>query len=190
MIPDSKNLYLSIHEYIYHLVRDRDVSLRLVNVFTRAEVPLQTFITAAKLYGIILNRAEYESERSANEDPKAHRKDCSFEKSKLIGRMSAKLIRHPYPTFISCCVISSKFYKDIAFNNESWGCVACLSKNEINDFERITLGVLDYKINSAGDGTVMSEVQTHLRRSGFDASEVNPKIFNFGYLMKKLFCFK
>lgn len=188
MVPDGRSLYLSIHEYIHNLVRDRDISLRLTNVFIRADVPLQTFITAAKLYGLILSRASLESERKYSEC-KYSRDNFTHEKSKYIGKMSSKIIKNPYQTFISCCVISSKFHKDIAFNNESWGGISFLSKNEINEYERIALSILDYKISSAGDGHVMSEVQSLLRRSGYEIPSVNQKPFDFRYLMRKLFCF-
>ena len=100
-----------------------------------------------------------------------------------------KLSKYPYQTFISCCVISSKFYKDISFNNESWGGVVFLSRNEINEFERLTLATLDYKINNAGDSHIMTEIQEMLRRSGYEVSNTNHKAHIIGYIMRKLFCF-
>ena len=67
MIPDSTSLYLSIHDFIFNLVRDKNISLKLITVFARAEVPLQTFITAAKLYRMILTRANLEKEKKSSE---------------------------------------------------------------------------------------------------------------------------
>lgn len=199
MAPDSRDLYFGIHEYIHQLVGDMDVSLRLVNVFIKAEIPLQTFITAAKLYRIVLNRANTEKENVNFIKKKnstgiqssciSRDKDLSVDKSKYIGMVSGKLINCPYATFVSCCVISSKFYKDIAFNNESWGGISLLNRDEINKFERDTLSVLDYKINSAGDSSVMKDVQMFLDRSMVDTVDRGPEVFDFKCFIKKLFCF-
>lgn len=186
MIANNGDIYFRIHDYIYKLVNDKDISLRLVDVFTKTEIPLQTFITAAKLYGIILNRANAVDENQACSKPiKSRRSD----KSNQVGEMSARLIRQPYITFISCCVISSKYYKDIAFNNESWGNVSCLDKFQINEFERLILNALDYKINTAGDGNIMADVQLFLRRSEFGPNEAASENFDVKHFIKKMFCF-
>lgn len=189
MIPNSRDLYLGIHEYIHQLVGDTDVSLRLVNVFIRAEVPLQTFITAAKLYRIILNRSNNVNSTKPNSIKSMGMSNMGF-KVKMksnSGEISEKLIKDPYTTFVSCCVISSKFYKDIAFNNESWGEISCLDKVSINEFERNTLSVLDYKVNSAGDSSVMKDVQVYLNRA--EPPENNQDVFDIRCFIKKLFCF-
>ena len=171
----NKNFYFSIHEYIYELVGDWDTSLRLVNVFTRAEIPLQTFITAVKLFTLVKNRATPERNSKTN--------NSTLQKNNIV-----KLVKYPYTTFISCCVISSKYYKDIPFDNESWGGLSCINKYEINDFERATLTVLDYKINSAGDKHIMNEVQNFLKKAGIDNTDRRANVFDLKNFIKNLFC--
>lgn len=190
MLQYKADLYFYLHGYIHGLVGDQSVSLKLVEVLTRAEIPFQTFITAAKLYQKIQSRAEVENELSSQPKIDKYSKKAPPSRAKSVGKASMQLIKDPYTTFVACCIISSKFYKDIAFSNDSWGGLTCLHPYKINECERQTLDVLDYKVNSAGDFNVKSDIDAYLRVSGYEGlvESDDDKGVILKNVIKRLFC--
>lgn len=178
MAVTSKDIYRHLTAYIYELVGDNNSSLRLVNLLTRADVPLQTFITSTKLYKMILNRV--------------NRLDSRYLSNRQfhITKEMSDILKNQYLIFLTCCMITSKYYRDISFTNESWENVSETSKSLLNESEKICLTILDYQISGQGDKLVYDRISEILRRAGVDyRNEKYEKVSKVRTFLKAMLCF-
>lgn len=184
---DSTNIYPTLKDFIHELVGDKISSMRIVSVLGRADVPLQTFITAVKLYRMVLNRSNRmrivsKGIRSGRSEPSEFRTVLSSEEHNVL--------RDQYLVFVTCCVIASKYYRDIAFTNESWESVSEIKMQNLNETERLCLIVLDYQVSSQDDHLVHEVVAGVLKRSGIEISEgAMGRPGRIKMLMRKILCF-
>ncbi|KAM0680447.1 hypothetical protein GINT2_001507 [Glugoides intestinalis] len=168
MYSDIKNLYSNIDGYIYQLVGDTAITARLIDVLTRTEIPLQTFVTAVKLYKMILNK----------------------KKAVILKKEASRVINNEYLTFMACCIISSKYYRDIAFTNESWENITKIEKGLLNTAERVGLILLEYQVNTHGDAIILNTILAILRNENTQTIERDKtRMKKIKKLFKKALCF-
>ncbi|ELA41839.1 uncharacterized protein VICG_01191 [Vittaforma corneae ATCC 50505] len=187
MHANAKDLYSNLFEYIHELVGDRVPALRLVNTLVKADVPLQTFVTAVKLYKMILNRINRVEMWGADSCGVNFR---ILKRRPFLDSNNFEILRNQYLIFLSCCVIASKYYRDVAFTNESWELVSETDKRSLNEAERVCLMALDYQVSEQGDGSVLESILKILNNSGILLNERNTgPIKRIKVLVRKVLCF-
>lgn len=187
MHANAKDLYSNLFEYIYELVGDKIPALKLVNVLIRADVPLQTFVTAVKLYKMILNRVNRVELQSA----RSYEQGFHILKRKpFLDGDCFEVLKNQYLMFLSCCVIASKYYRDVAYTNESWELVSETDRRSLNEGERVCLMALDYQVSGQGDSLVLESILGILKSSGVPLNErsMGP-IKKIKVLVRKVLCF-
>jgi len=187
MHANAECMYTSLHDFIYELVGDRISAARVVNILNHANVPLQTFITAVKLYRMILNRT---NRMSIMRHTQGVNLGGQSSRTQSLSQDELGVLRNQQLVFISCCMIASKYYRDIAFTNESWEVVSGTARRHLNESERICLIALDYQVNGQGDHLVQESVATILKRSGIILTDkALGRGVKFKNMIRKLLCF-
>lgn len=207
MYNTHRELYASLGEYLSELVNDKVIAMRLVEVFIKADIPLQIFATTVKLYKMILSKREVPGRECgsglAYSDPslKTNKPSTRFPESKsqkisYLASIQAvppseivKLFSNSYITIIACCIISCKYYRDVAFTNDSWEQVTSIDMHTLNNAERLSLMLLDYEISSLGDNQIIERIRSILQGKNMDMSGCNQNSERkVKTLVKKLFC--
>ncbi len=169
-----------LFKFIYSLIGEKAAASKTVGVLILADLPIQTFVTASKLYRIIINRTNRIS--CQTEFPALKRRP-------LFEEDVAEILKDRYLIFLSCCMITSKYYRDISFTNESWVTVANIDKKRFNCAERAYLLVLDYQINVQDDSLVFASINDILKKSGLEIADQGIKSTSkFKSLIKKVLC--
>lgn len=183
---NQNELYNNLYEYIFGILGDNISSLKIINVLIRAEVPLPTFVTAVKLYSIIQNRL---NNTEVKPRQSLFSKLTQGRRSK-ITRENMKVLEDKYLLLLVCSIISSKYYRDIAFTNESWEGISDMDKRMLNEAEKTALLALDYHVSSQGDGVVLKAITGSLRKAGILIPEQeNTSRGKFKGIIKKVLCF-
>lgn len=183
---NQKELYNNLYDYIFGILGDNILSLKIINVLIRAEVPLSTFVTAVKLYNMIQNRLD-KVEISPKQSLFSR---LTQGKKNKITKESIKILEDKYLLLLVCSIISSKYYRDIAFTNESWEGISDIDKRMLNEAEKTTLSMLDYHVSSLGDGIVLKGITNSLKKAGIlipDQDSTSKS--KFKGMIKKVLCF-
>lgn len=213
MYNTNRELYVSLGEYLSELANDKAVAMRLVDVFIKADIPLQIFATTVKLYKMILKRGACSLKLGGYKSTTGSTQACPASGilntyPSTIGLVEAgiasnqiisvqiiphvefaQLLEDSYVAIIACCIISCKYYRDIAFTNDSWEHVTSIDTRTLNNAERLSLILLDYEINSLGDGQVIERVRRILQEKGVHvAQDSQSSEKNVRMLVRKLFC--
>lgn len=183
---DQKDLYNNLYDYIFAILRDNISSLKAINVLIRAEVPLSTFVTAIKLYNVVQKRL-----RSDEFVPKQSLfSKLTLRKKHKITKEDTKILEDKYLLLLTCSMISSKYYRDIAFTNESWEGITDIDKKMLNEAEKVALFILDYHVSSHGDGVVLNEITSCLRKVGIlIPDQESTSRHTFKGIIKRVLCF-
>lgn len=145
MYANLRELYYKITPYIIELIGDQRQAVRLAELLPNAKFPLQSFLTAAKLY---LKLLEIRNEK----DPES-----------IASKMKEYFYNNFYVFIVVSC-ISAKYYRDVPFTNSSWENITYFPLNDLNEFEIFVLEILNYEIDAVGDFEIYRRVKLELRK--------------------------
>ncbi|KAM0681140.1 hypothetical protein GINT2_000925 [Glugoides intestinalis] len=111
-------------------------------------------------------------------------------KAVILKKEASRVINNEYLTFMACCIISSKYYRDIAFTNESWENITKIEKGLLNTAERVGLILLEYQVNTHGDAIILNTILAILRNENTQTIERDKtRMKKIKKLFKKALCF-
>lgn len=189
MYRSISELYERLIPYTCEIIQNNQTALRLSDVFIRADIPLQHFITSVKLYKRIINSRP--SITCCN-NPTPFKGKIGLEPDDFRHNLIEieKYYNDLYSIMVSCLVICSKYYRDTPFTNFSWQDVTGIGILKLNRFEMLSAEILKYEINTIGDHEIYLRVQKELNdyEKSINKKQIKSGRKSIGYF-RKLFCF-
>lgn len=190
MYQSIYELYEKLLPYVCEIVQNNEIALKLVDVFIKVNLPLQNFITSAKLFIKIYDLKKYVTSNYNLMKNIIEPKMNNLKSLIFLNYSNSTIINYydnKYIIMISCCIISSKYYMDTPFTNHSWQEITGVSLDKLNEFEKITVEILNYEINTIGDDEIYLRTQKELKEATVVCKKEKKEKKEKSYL-RKLFC--